>query len=63
MVHVASSQRSRGDEVKDERVDAIGCIRLFYLNITVFVVLDHKSRLVISFPINRTLRAGIEVNI
>jgi hypothetical protein len=26
MVHVASSWRSCGDEVKDKRVDAMGCI-------------------------------------
>jgi anti-sigma factor RsiW len=28
MVHVASSQRSHGDEDEDKRVDATGCIRL-----------------------------------
>jgi hypothetical protein len=46
MVHVASSQRSRGDEAEDRRVDAMGCIRLFSLG--------HKGSLVISFHINRT---------
>jgi hypothetical protein len=49
MMHVASSRRSRGDEVKDGRVDATGCIKLFYPNFTIFFVLDNKSSLVISF--------------
>jgi hypothetical protein len=56
MVHVTSSQRSRGDEAKDERVNAMGCIILFYPNFAVFVALGHKGSLVISFPINRTPR-------
>jgi hypothetical protein len=63
MVHVALSRRSREDEAKDGRVDAMGCIRLFYPNFAIFVVLGHKSSLVISFPINRTPRAGGEVSI
>jgi hypothetical protein len=54
MVHTTSSWRSCGDEAEDDRVDATGCIRLFYPNFTVFVVLVHNDRLVISFPINRT---------
>jgi hypothetical protein len=54
MVHVASSWRSRGDEAKDERVDAMGCIRLLNPNFVVFVIVDHKGSLLISFPINRT---------
>jgi hypothetical protein len=57
MVHVTSSRRSRGDKVKDKQVDATGCIRLFYPNFAIFIVLSHKSSLVISFHINRTLRA------
>jgi hypothetical protein len=56
MVHVASSQRSHGDEAKDRRVVAMGCIGLFYLNFVIFIVLCHKSSLVISFSINRTPR-------
>jgi hypothetical protein len=56
VVHVASSQRSRGDEAEDGRVDAIGYIKLFHSNFTIFVVFGHKSSLVISFPINRTRR-------
>jgi hypothetical protein len=52
MVHVASSQRWHGDEAEDKRVDATDCIRLFYPNFAVFVVLGHKSSLIISFPIN-----------
>jgi hypothetical protein len=46
MVHVASSWRSCGDEVDDKRVDAMGCIRLFYPNFAVFVVLCLKGNLV-----------------
>jgi hypothetical protein len=61
MVHVASSQMSRGDEVEDERVNAMGCIRLFYPNFAIFFVLGHKGSLVISFTINRTPRASGEV--
>jgi hypothetical protein len=30
VMHVASSQRSRKDEVEDERVDVTGCIGLLY---------------------------------
>jgi hypothetical protein len=52
MVHVASSQRLHGDETEDERVDATDCIKLFYPNFVVFIVLGHKSSLIISFPIN-----------
>jgi hypothetical protein len=54
MVHVASSQRSRGEEVEDGQVDAMGCIRFFYHNFAIFIV--GNDILVISFPINRTLR-------
>jgi hypothetical protein len=62
MVHAASSWRSHGDEAEDKRVDAMGCIGLFYPNFTVSVVLGHKGSLVISFPIIRTIRAGGEVS-
>jgi hypothetical protein len=31
--YVASSRRSHGDEAKDGRVDAMGCIGLFYPNL------------------------------
>jgi hypothetical protein len=40
MVHMASLQKSRGDEAEDGRVDATGYIRLFYPNFVVFVVLS-----------------------
>jgi hypothetical protein len=60
MVHVASSWRPCGDEAEDGRVDAIGCIRLFYPKFIVFFVLCHKGSLVISFLINRTPRVGGE---
>jgi hypothetical protein len=63
MVHVASSWRSHEDEAKDGRVHAMGCIGLFYLNFTVFIVVGHKGSLVISFPIIRIPRAGGEVSI
>jgi hypothetical protein len=60
MVHLASSRRLRGNEAKDGRVNATGCIGLFYPNIAIFVVLGHKGSLVISFLINRTPRVGGE---
>jgi hypothetical protein len=63
VVHVASLQRLRGDETGGGRVNTMGCIRILYLNFTVFFVLGYKDSLVISFPINRTPRAGREVNI
>jgi hypothetical protein len=63
MVHMASSQRSRGDEVEDRWVDAMGCIGLFYPNFAIFVVLGHKGNLVISFSINRTPMTGGEISI
>jgi hypothetical protein len=46
VVHVASSWRSCKDEVKDGRVDATGCIGLFYPYFTVFVVLGPRGILV-----------------
>jgi hypothetical protein len=54
MMHMASSRRSHEDEAEDDQVGVTGCIRLFCPNYIVFVVLDHKGSLVISFPINRT---------
>jgi hypothetical protein len=60
MVHVASLWRSRGDEADDGRVDATGCIELFFPNFAIFVVLGHKGSLVISFLINRPLRVSGE---
>jgi hypothetical protein len=41
MVHMALSRRSCGDEAEDGRIDVMGCIRVFYLNFVVFVVLGH----------------------
>jgi hypothetical protein len=46
MVHVASSCRSRGDEAEDGRVDLTGCIRLFYPNFTIFIILGPKGNIV-----------------
>jgi hypothetical protein len=46
MVHMALSKRSCEDEAKDGRVDAMGCIRLFYPNFAIFVVLGHRGILV-----------------
>jgi hypothetical protein len=63
VVHVASLQRWRRVEAKDGRVDSTGCIGLFYPNFAIFFVLGHKDSLVISFPINRTSRAGREASI
>jgi hypothetical protein len=46
VVHVASSWRSREDEVEDGWVDVMGCIGLFYPNFTIFVVLGPRGILV-----------------
>jgi hypothetical protein len=46
VVHVASSQRSCENEVEDGRVDAMSCIRLFYPNFIIFIVLGHRDILV-----------------
>jgi hypothetical protein len=43
VVHIASSQRSREDEVKDRWVDAMSCIRLFYPNVAIFIVLGPRG--------------------
>jgi hypothetical protein len=45
-------------KAEDGRVDATGYIGLFYSNCIVFFILAYKDSLVISFPINRTPRAG-----
>jgi hypothetical protein len=62
-MHVASSQMLCGDEAEDGRVNATGCIRLFYPKFVIFVVLGHKDNLVICFPINKTSRVGGETSI
>jgi hypothetical protein len=62
MVNVASSQMLRGNEVEDGWIDVMGCIRVFYPNFIVFIVLGHKGSLLISFPIIRTPRAGGELS-
>jgi hypothetical protein len=46
MVHVASSRRWREVEAEDGRVDAMGCIKLFYPNFVIFIVLGSKGILV-----------------
>jgi hypothetical protein len=43
MVHVASLRRSRGDEAEDGHIDVMGCIRLFYPNFAIFIVLGPKG--------------------
>jgi hypothetical protein len=43
MVHVASSRRPHKDEADDGRVDAMGCIGLFYPYFAIFVVLGSKG--------------------
>jgi hypothetical protein len=63
MVHMASSWRSCGDDADVGWVDVMDCIGLFYPNFVVFIVLGNKGSLVISFPINRTPRAGGELSI
>jgi hypothetical protein len=39
MVHVVSSQRSRGVEAKNGWINATGCIGFFYPNFVIFIVL------------------------
>jgi hypothetical protein len=46
VVHVATSQRSHEDEAEDGRVDVMGCIRFFYLNFVIFIVLGPRGILV-----------------
>jgi hypothetical protein len=46
VVHMASSRRSCRVEAEDERVDVMGCVGPFYLNIVVFIVLGLKGILV-----------------
>jgi hypothetical protein len=46
VVDVASSRRSREVKVKDGWVDATCCIRLFYLNFAIFIVLGPRGILV-----------------
>jgi hypothetical protein len=43
VVHVTSSWRLREDEVEDRRVDAMGCIGLFYPNSAIFIVLGPRA--------------------
>jgi hypothetical protein len=43
---VTSLRRSRGDEAEDGRIDAMGCIRLFYSNFVVLAVLGPRGILV-----------------
>jgi hypothetical protein len=47
MVHMASSRRLHGVEAENGRVDASGCIGLFYPNFAIFIVLGPKGILVI----------------
>jgi hypothetical protein len=46
VVHVASSQRSREDKIKTERVDTIDCIEFLYPTFIIFVVLVNRDVLV-----------------
>jgi hypothetical protein len=46
MVYVTSSRRLHQVEAEDEWVDAMGCIRHFYPNFVIFVVLDSRGILV-----------------
>jgi predicted aminopeptidase len=57
--HVTSSWRSREDEVEDGCNSVMDCIRLFYSNFIVFIVLGHTGILVfLDGPINRTQGVG-----
>jgi hypothetical protein len=46
MVHVTSSRMSHEDEVEDGRVDATGCIAVFYPYFVIFIVLRPRGILV-----------------
>jgi hypothetical protein len=46
VLHVAPSWRSRADQVKDGRVDAMGCVRPCYPSFAVFDVLSPRGILV-----------------
>jgi hypothetical protein len=46
VMHVASLQRSREDEVEDGRVDATDCIGLFYPNFVIFIEIGTRGILV-----------------
>jgi hypothetical protein len=46
MVHVASLQRLRRVEAEDGCVDTIGCVKPFYPNFDIFIVLVPKHILV-----------------
>jgi hypothetical protein len=46
MVHMTSLRRSREYEAEDERVDTMGCIRLFYPNFVVSSTLGLRGILV-----------------
>jgi hypothetical protein len=46
MVHVASSQRLRRDQVKDRRVNATDYIRPYYPCFVIFIVLVPRGSLV-----------------
>jgi hypothetical protein len=46
VVRVAPKQRSHEDEVEDGLVDAIGCVRPFYPNFVIFLLLGSRGSLV-----------------
>jgi hypothetical protein len=47
MVHVTSSCRLRRCQVKDGRIDTIGCVRLCYTCFTIFFILSLRGILVL----------------
>jgi hypothetical protein len=46
MIHMESSWRSCEVEAEDGLVDAMGCIRVFYPNFAIFIVLGPRGNLV-----------------
>jgi hypothetical protein len=54
---VASSRRLRRVEAKDGRVNAMGCVGLFYPKITVLYVLSSRGNLVFSLLLGFISRA------
>jgi hypothetical protein len=54
--HGWSTWHHRGGRVELElKMDGSMCIRLFYPNFAIFVILSHKGSLVIYFPINSVI--------
>jgi hypothetical protein len=67
VVHLASSQRSRGSEVKDGRFDDVGYgavkVKPNYHSLDVIFLLPYRDILVFVFTLNRITRVDGEASI